>query len=819
MKKIFFQFPETQSSGFSPHGFKSWGPWVWLLVHLGILALLGLSVFFAGPVRVNTLLQDMLPQGGKAVTAAQADRIFGEKNGRETIILAAAPEFEHAKEGAAFLYAEFENSPMVEAISFFFDTPVIAQFNEYLQTYRFVIAEKETLRLLETGRAEEIAMDALATAYGAFNFFPLDNIDKDPFLLAGRRMETFLASSLLSGGNLGLKDDVLSANVDGTWYVLLRMTLAPWAVSVSGGKSVVREIYAAASTAKEAIPGLELYFSGVPFHSYESSSGAQREITIISVLTLIIIFAVFLYFFRTPLPIVVSILAAGISVGMASATAFLVFREVHIITFVFGTTLIGTCLDYSIHFFVHWKANASLKNGYAVRSYISKSIIICFVSTEICFAIFFFSPFPILRQFAVFSMAGIFSSFLTSYCLYPCLTMPEEGKRKLGFLTRKLSFRLKIYSLSPVFGIIIMVIFAVIGLTVLIVSPHGMKIKNDISSLYTMSASLLESEKRAALILDHGSPFWYFIVSGSSPEETLEHEEILVQRLEEEVARGNLGSFFGTSFFIPSIKTQKKTYEAMKALLPLAQAQYENLGFPPEYAQTFYDEFAAGIEYCLPENAPPNVGISNLWIGKAGENYYSCVMPLHPGDELIFRSIAENLDFVHFINKAQDISRDLDTLTKTVLLLFLVAYLVISVMVFFVYPWSDSLKICAVPFFLVLIALAVLAACKIPLGFFSVAGLMLVFGLGLDYIFYMTGKKYAANNSPSKDDAQYPNGTPSFGSVLTPLAVLLSFLTTLLAFGALAFSNFTPVHIFGLTVCAGLSAAFISAMLLQGRTK
>jgi predicted exporter len=811
MKKIFLPFPKTQS--LSLRGFKPCGLRVWLLVHLGIPALLGLSIFFAGPVRINTLLQDMLPQGGQARAAAQADRIFGEKNGQETIILAAAPDFERAKEGAAFLYAEFENSPLVEGISLYYGPSVVAQFNEYLQNYRFVITEKETRYLLETGRAEEIAMDALATAYGAINFFPLDNIDKDPFLLAERRMGTFLASSLLSGGNLGLKDDVLSANIDGVWHVLLRMTLAPQAVSVSGGKSVVREIYAAASTAKEAIPGLELYFSGVPFHSYESSSGAQREITLISVLTLILIFAIFLYFFRTPLPVVFSILAAGVSVGLATATAFLVFREVHIITFVFGTTLIGTCLDYSIHFFVHWKANASLKDGYAVRSYISKSIIMCFVSTEICFAIFFFAPFPILRQFAVFSMAGILSSFLTSYCLYPRLTIPEEGNRKFNFLTGKLSLRLKNYSPSPVFRIMLIVVFAVIGLVILVVSPHGMKIKNDISSLYTMSASLLESEKQAARVLDHGSSFLYFIVSGSSPEETLQHEEILVQRLEEEVSRGNLDSYFGTSVFVPSIKTQKETYEAMKALLPLAQAQYENLGFPPEYAQTFYDEFAAGANYCLPENAPSNTGISNLWIGRVGENYYSCVLPLHPSDELTFRSIANEYDFVYFINKAQDIGRDLDTLTKTVLILFLAAYLVISVMVFFVYPWRDSLKICAVPLFLVLITMTVLASCKIPLGFFSIAGLMLVFGLGLDYIFYMTGKKYATNNTPSVD------GAPSLGSTLTPLAVLLSFLTTLLAFGALAFSNFTPVHIFGLTICAGLSAAFVSAMLLQGRTK
>lgn len=158
---------------------------------MAIPALLGLSIFFAAPLRVNTLLMDMLPQAGQTRAAAKADSILGEKSGREAVILAAAPDFENAKKGAALLHAKFENSPMTEAISFYFDTSAISQFTEYLYNYRFVIAEKDTRHLLETGMAQEIAQDALASAYGAFNFIPIDNIDKDPFLLAQRRMETF----------------------------------------------------------------------------------------------------------------------------------------------------------------------------------------------------------------------------------------------------------------------------------------------------------------------------------------------------------------------------------------------------------------------------------------------------------------------------------------------------------------------------------------------------------------------------------------------------------------------------------------------------
>jgi predicted exporter len=783
MKKLFFHIPEA---------INLWP--LWLVVHLLIPALLALSVFLVGPLRINTQLLDMLPRPEKSRAAAKADMALGEINGREAIVFAAAENFEEAKNGAIFLYSQFENSPMVEKLALYFDSTTIQQFADYFFDYRFVIAGEKTVELLKTGKASEIAEDALASAYGAFTFIPLDNIDKDPFLLAERQMKEFFSSPFLSGGKLSLKDDVLAAKIDETWYVLLRMTLTPRGVSLRGDENAVKQIYATAESAKAASPGLEFYFSGAPFHSYESASGAQREISIISTVTLIIILALFIFTFRSLLPVLLSVLAALVSLALAAASALLVFREIHIITFVFGTTLIGTCVDYSVHFFVHWKGNSLVKNGYEIRSAISKSIIMSFLSTEICFFAFLFAPFPILKQFAVFSMTGLLSSFLTSFCLYPLLKINDKGERQIYFLPK-----IKNFSLAPLMRVIILSIFVVFCFAFLLFKSPLIKIKNDITSLYAMSPTLLESEKRAALVLDQGSAPWYFIVSGASIEETLENEERLVVRLEEEVLRGNLGSFLGTTLFVPSINHQKETYQAMSALLPLAATQYEYLGFPPEYEAVYYDEYASGQRYCGIDSSPAADNISNLWIGNIDGIYYSCVLPLRPADEAVFRAIAEEFGFVHFINKASDISRDLDTLTKTMVIFFFAACLVIAVLVFFVYPWRDSLKICSIPVFIILAALTVLAINKVSPGFFPVAAFIPVFGLGLDYIFYMTGKK------------------PKETSRLTLVAVLLSFLTTLLSFGALAASSFVPVHEFGLTVSAGLMAAFISAMLLAWR--
>jgi len=131
-------------------------------------------------------------------------------------------------------------------------------------------------------------------------------------------------------------------------------------------------------------------------------------------------------------------------------------------------------------------------------------------------------------------------------------------------------------------------------------------------------------------------------------------------------------------------------------------------------------------------------------------------------------------------------------------LIFFIAYFIIAVIIFIVYPLKESIKICITPVLAVIAVLVVLAVREIPLGFLSISALILVFGLGIDFIIFMSCSK---NRNEKK---------------LIRLAVILSFFTTGLSFGILTFSSFTPVNIFGFTFAVGLTAAFIFTMLLQG---
>jgi predicted exporter len=161
------------------------------------------------------------------------------------------------------------------------------------------------------------------------------------------------------------------------------------------------------------------------------------------------------------------------------------------------------------------------------------------------------------------------------------------------------------------------------------------------------------------------------------------------------------------------------------------------------------------------------------------------------------KEAAQGLDFVYFINKTGDIEKELDKLTKVMLTLFAAAFIIIALSLCFVYSVREILQIFLVPAIITLAILAILAACHIPLGLFPMTGLLMVFGLGLDYIFFI------------KEDHDGP----------AKLAVFLSFATTALSFGALALTGFPPAHIFGITVFAGISAAYITANLLPANLR
>lgn len=774
----------------------------WIFYHAGIALFFIISlIIFKNQIGIDSDLFNLVPKTISMSSVKKADDKMMSVTSQNIFILVANDDFAEAKRVAETVYSELKESKNFETVSLYNDVTAMEEITDFLYIYRsYLIDEKTADRIIaDPDGADDFALEALSKAYGGFTMLSLDNIDTDPFLLTEYHLQNYLAAVQNAGTAMSVKDGVLASKYEGKWYVMIRGVLSKSGAKLASKNNAITEIYKVCEN--EATEGTRFVYSGTPFHSHESSNSASREITIIATVSMLAVIILLIFIFRSALPLLYSVGSILISLGIAVLATLVVFHRMHVITLVFGTSLIGSCIDYSLHFFTHWAANNELKSSIEIRNHIFSGLLMAIISTGICFAILLFAPFTILRQMSFFCLSGLISSFLTTIAVYPFIKLPaKRGNVRFTDGFAKIVSRLEQKWVGRTV-IIVMFAFSIISITVL---HKNVKIKNNLLTLYDMKGKLLQDEITASQVIQY-TPGGWFIVSGNSEEEALQNEEQL-RRDFEKVTAGKVG-YISTSSFVPSKEVQRKSRAVYKKLLDLAEQQLINLGFEEDEAialvkdelLTVAPDSDAETKYVSFENS--NIpaflesAISSAWLGKVEGKYFTVLLPTKVTDYTTYRSLADKNENVYFISKSQDVSADLDSLTIMILKFFIVAYVLMFIMLRFFYSRKQTLKIISVPLLIILVVVAFFAICKVNMEFFSVTGLILVFGLGLDYIIYMMENEKKNKNT----------------EVLEPFATMVSFVTTIISFGALALSSFKPVHLIGLSIFIGLATAYISS--------
>lgn len=748
-----------------------------------------------GDVGFDADLMNMFPASFEQEAIKKADSKLTSSRTNNIYILVKNKDFEEAKKSAVQVYDQLKDSPKFSSMSLYNGIESNADILDFIYRYRWNLLDEETADMILNGGAENFSENALAKVYGAFTMTSLDNLDTDPFMLTEHNLNNYLTSLQNSGTSMSVKDGVLATQYEGNWYVMISAVISKEGSALASKSNAVATIHQVCASLEQN--GTSFVFEGTPFHSYKSSMQASREITIISIVSMLAVIIILFGVFKSPVPILCSVGSIFLSVASALTATLAAFGKIHVLTLVFGTSLIGSCIDYSLHYFIHWKANQNLNSGREIRNHMMKGLSLSLISTILCFAILTLAPYKLLKQMAVFSISGLVSSFLTTACLYPYIPLPDLKKRSIpsmrfmkapAWYNKKKIGRTAIALMFLVPVILMGIFFKNVG------------IQNNLSKLYTMEGRELHDEVEAVKVLNYNPSGW-FIIKGDSENDVLVNEEKLADKMKAMCREKNLPEgYLGTSLFIPSQNTQKKSRAACEKLLDLAEIQYEYLGFEPELAEDLRKGFYASQEDFISMdkgNVPESLmnSISAAWLGEMDGRYYSVLLPGLTVNEEDFRQFTD--ENVFFISKAKDISRDLDKLTRMILIFFIAAYLLIFIILKFFYKTKQALKIISIPVLVMLVISAVFAVSKIHLEFFSIVGMILVLGLGLDYIIYMM-------------ENEKHSGTDN--SALEPYAIMLSFVTTVISFGALALSSFKPVHFIGLSIFAGLITAYLSSV-------
>ena len=799
---------------------KNPAPLAWLSLHAAVFVALAICFFAGRKIFVNTNLFDILPQSSEAKAAARADDALTQKSARQFFVLARCKSFEGAKKAASLFAQELlkadqeaaaadPKNKFFESLSFEASSLSLDQIFEWQYKNRFLLLDKETVQKInQGGGVDELKELALQKAFGAFSLTPLEFVDGDPFFLADLELQNLIGRLSNTGTSLALRDGVLAAEYDGEHYVMVRGALTQKGASVTSKKNGVQTIYDCANRVAASNDfgqeKVSFVFSGSPFHSHKSATSAQRQVAAISALSMLAVVVLLLLVFRSARPLLFSVGAITLSAAFGLGTEFLVFGQIHILTFVYGTTLIGTCLDYSLHFWTRAYFSQEALLGAQAMKKIFKGLALSFASTEVCYLIMLLAPFALLKQISVFCFAGILSAFATTVLFYPALSVPQKKLSPAMLNGARFAFPRHLKKI---------LLFAVAGtcLALALFFRQNLRLDNDLRKFYTMSGKLLEDEKLSASVMNRKSGARYFIVRAKSADALLQTEEAFCSGLQEEVAAGRLDSFSATSQFVPSKKSKEASLAASQKLMEAAPDLQEIFGSEArDFAPDFLEARALldAPDDSGMEGVPPYLkdALETLWLGKIGQEYFSAVF-VSGGNAENLKSLAARFgagelgangaadaQAVCFVDKVGDIAFELNRLTKIMLILLAAAFVVLILALAFFYKPKALAKVAAVPLLVLLCEAAVIAAFKIPLGFFAVTGIILVFGLGLDYIIYTV---------------------ESGGDAVNSLAVLLSFATTALSFGAIALSSFMPVHIFGTVVFFGLVAAWAAARIIR----
>ena len=330
------------------------------IVFLFVLAVIFAAALCRG-VHLDTSFFSLFPEYS---ALSEVEKKISRNTSSSVYIFAESNDFNAARKGAESLYDILKDSDVFKSLTIYQASDSFEDLKLFLLEHRYQLIDDETIVRLEGGNADAVAKAALSQVYSPFSFADLSHLDKDPFILTAKNLKKYASQG---AGNMFLKEGVLAAESDGKWYVMIRGTVTDESLSFSK-KNGIGKVYDQIKVLEAESPGVSYFCSGVPFHSYESSTKAMREISWITGISLALVALILLFVFRSLLPMLISLVNITVSLLFGLAVALLLYGKINALALVFGTTLIGVSIDYSIHYFVN-------------RDHIFKSLTVNCIST------------------------------------------------------------------------------------------------------------------------------------------------------------------------------------------------------------------------------------------------------------------------------------------------------------------------------------------------------------------------------------------------------------------------------------------------------
>ncbi|MCP3102402.1 MMPL family transporter [Myxococcus sp. K15C18031901] len=738
---------------------------LWTLV---VLAVGVHQVLFWRSARLDTDVLALLPEDEQAPEVDAATRRLADGAGRELVVLVGAPDWASARRAADVATRELGADTTLLAPTAT-DASALDAAVEFYRPYRDRLLTPAQREWLARATPDELGGTALMKLYQPagprLTDWSADPLGLWPDWWAARAAESTARP----------RDGRLWLSGEGREWVLLTWRSQVSAFALGADARITAQVDRARAAVQAEVPQGRLVAAGVPLYAEAAASQASDEMSTIGLGSLIAVLVLVWLTFRSLRPILLVGVSLGIGCAVALTVTALFFDRVHLLTLVFGSSLVGVAEDYGFHYFAARQGRPPEERWTVMRALLP-GMALALLTSVVAYLALGVAPFPGLRQMALFSAAGLLGAFLTVVCWFPSV---DTGVLPVTAFAERFARSLPRWpriARTWRWGLAGVLFTGALGWGL-----WRLETRDDLRQLQGAPASLIADQRELGRLLGLPSPAQFFLVGGADEEEVLAREVSLKQRLDPLVKDRVIAGYRAVSDWLPTAAQQDADARLSaraegQAVLAVAAAT----GEAPERARFARDVLTPGRFL----DSPAALAIRQQWLGRMGPRHYSVVMLRGLNDPSVLPRLAEvgqGLEGVRWVDKTGEISRLLERYRRIMGGLIVVGY--VAVLLTLVARFRREAWRAWIPSVLgTLVTLAFFGWTGEPVQLFSVLGLVLLLGMGVDYGIFLLEH-------------------PGDGSAW--LAVALAGVSTLLSFGLLGLSATPALRSFGLTMLLG----------------
>lgn len=758
------------------------GALVWTVCVLGLCILAGTK-----QVLVDTSIMALLPKYEQKPIVNELQEQQTAEYANHVFIMVSANDKQQARSAINTISSDLDIISRVAGLDISIDSA--SEQTNALYPFRYALLSDSVSQKLQEKDYDSQFHSALSKLFSPMGSGKVDPI-QDPF---------FLYSDRLLGQKMSVQVKIedgllrLTNTQDPSYLLVLELYKNPFDLPTQD------QVMPVLQSIKEKMSeqGVSVFYSGLLLHAAKGAEQAKFEISTIGLGSILGIVIIILLVFRRIVPLLQILFPVMVGCLIALAITSLWFERIHLITIAFGAGLVGVAVDYSMHFV----CESYLHSGVTVVRKLFSGLLLGLLSSVLAYGGLALTPFPGLQQIAVFSATGLIAAWLTVLLFLPLLTAKNASKNKAQYLPAALLLnryhnRLPKLDKHPrIAGVFVIAVVITSFSLFFWATPQ-----DSVRLLQTSPPSLLKEDQRVQKALGNSVNSAFLIVSGNSVQSMLENEENFRKQLDLLKKNNTLEDYQAISQSLPSLQRQRHNIDLVKQLYHAKLDSYaQTIGLSAQQ-KTVANNYLQDSPQTLSPAIWSTLAISTQWpnvLKPHSTGEYATVIRLkgYLSEKSMsqLKAFATDDNNIEYTDQVEGISTTLARYRIKVTDWLLIAYVIITVLLFLRYR-LNVWRVMMPPIAGSIIALTCAVFINGGYNIFNLVALMLVFGIGLDMGIFLQESR---------------------GGIHTWLAVSLSTLTSLLAFGLLALSQTPVLYHFGIIVLPGLLLIWLLSPLMQ----